>query len=84
MEAVDVNSVNLGIPLYLWMLLFLIFLVMAFIGLIIYTSRKKPSGILPPHGKQAKLLEQQYANGDMNEEEFQHRMKQLENRLTRR
>ncbi|KAA0955297.1 solute carrier organic anion transporter [Planococcus sp. ANT_H30] len=79
MEA-DVNSVNLVIPLYLWMLLFLVFLVMAFIGLIVYTSRK----ILPPHGKQVKFLEQQYENGDMNEEEFQHRIKQLKNRSTRR
>ncbi|AQU78368.1 MULTISPECIES: hypothetical protein [Planococcus] len=79
MEA-DVNSVNLVIPLYLWMLLFLVFLVMAFIGLIVYTSRK----ILPLHSKQVKLLEQQYENGDMNEEEFQHRIKQLKNRSTGR
>lgn len=81
MEAVDVNSLSPGIPLYLWMLLFLLFLVMAFIGLVIYTSRKEvPRGLLPPQNKQAKRLKEQYDNGEINEEEFQNRMKKLEKR----
>lgn len=80
MEAVDP-----GIPLYLWMLLFLMFLVMAFIGLVIYTSRKgKHRDILPPQNKQSKLLEEQYANGEISEDEYQKRIEILENQSTRR
>ncbi|ANU12035.1 hypothetical protein A1A1_02962 [Planococcus antarcticus DSM 14505] len=85
MEAVDVNSMNLGIPLYLWMLLFLVFLVIAFIGLVIYSSRKgMPRDILPPQNKQSKLLKEQYANGEISEEEFLKRMKSLEKRSAKR
>ena len=74
MEAVDP-----GIPVYLWMLLFLIFLMMAFIGLVIYSSRKgMPRDILPPQNNQPKLLAEQYANGEINEEEYRKRMKELE------
>lgn len=74
MEAVDP-----GIPLYLWMLLFLMFLVMAFIGLVIYTSRKgMPRDILPPQNKKSKLLAEEYANGEISEEEYQKRVKELE------
>lgn len=81
MEAVDVNSMDLGIPLYLWMLLFLVFLLIAFIGLVIYTSRKgMPRNILLPQNKQSEMLKEQYANGEINEEEFQKRMKNLEKR----
>lgn len=81
MEVVDVNSVDPGIPLYLWMLLFLVFLVIAFIGLVIYTSRKGvPRDPLPPQNKQSKLLKEQYAAGEISEEEFHKRMKSLEKR----
>ncbi|WP_223635118.1 SHOCT domain-containing protein [Planococcus sp. 4-30] len=79
MESIDVNSLDSGIPLYLWMLLFLIFLVIAFIGLVVYTSRKgMPRDILPPQNKQSKLLKEQYDRGEISEEEFQKRMKNLE------
>ncbi|WP_142829227.1 SHOCT domain-containing protein [Planococcus soli] len=81
MEAVDVNSFNPGIPLYLWMLLFLVFLVIAFVGLVIYASRKgMPRPPLPPQNKQSKLLKEQYAKGEISEEEFHKRMKSLEKR----
>ena len=80
MEVVDVSSMDPGIPLYLWMLLFLVFLVIAFIGLVIYTSRKgMPRDILPPQNQRSELLKEQYANGDISEEEFHKRMKSLEN-----
>lgn len=78
------ETVAPGIPLYLWMLLFLMFLVMAFIGLVIYTSRKgMPRDILPPQNKQSKLLAEQYANGEINEEEYRKRMKELEKQSNR-
>ena len=79
MEAVDGNFLDPGIPLYLWMLLFLMFLVMAFIGLVIYTSRKSmPRDILPPQNKQSQLLKEQYDRGEISEEEFQKSMKNLD------
>lgn len=79
MEIIDVNSLDPGIPLYLWMLLFLIFLVIAFIGLVAYTSRKgMPRDILPPQNKQSELLKDQYNKGEISEDEFQKRMKKLE------
>lgn len=37
----SVDIVNIGIPLYLLALLFLVLLMIAFIGLVIYTSRNK-------------------------------------------
>ena len=83
-EAVDVNSWNAGIPFYLWMLLFLMFLVIAFIGLVIYTSRKET-----PHApsylqkKELELLKEQYVNGEISEEEYQERMKKLKKQSTR-
>lgn len=74
------EAVEPGIPLYMWMLLFLLFLVLAFIGLVIYTSRKGRSrDILPLHNKQSELLEKQYANGEISKEEYQKRLKKLEN-----
>lgn len=79
METVDVNSLDAGIPLYLWMLLFLMFLVMAFIGLVIYASRKNmPRDVLPPQNKQSQLLKEQYDRGEISDEEFQKRMKNLD------
>ncbi|WP_186759951.1 SHOCT domain-containing protein [Planococcus sp. CPCC 101016] len=84
MKAVDVNSLSASIPLYLWMLLFLVFLVIAFIGLVIYTSRK---GIrhapLFPQNQDLELLKKQYANGEISKEEFQKRIKEMENQSTR-
>lgn len=78
------EAVAPGIPVYLWMLLFLMFLVMAFIGLVIYSSRKgMPRDILPPQNKQSKLLSEQYANGEINEEEYRKRMKELEKQSNR-
>ena len=72
------EAVAPGIPVYLWMLLFLMFLVMAFIGLVIYSSRKgTPRDILPPQNNHSKLLAEQYANGEINEEEYQKCMKEL-------
>lgn len=78
MEAVNVNSMDPGIPLYLWMLLFLVFLVIAFIGLVIYASEQRmPRYILLPQNKQLQLLKEQYAKGEISEEEFHKRMKSL-------
>lgn len=86
-EAVDVNSMDPGIPLYLWMLLFLLFLVIAFIGLVNFTSRNgttRSSFPSPNPNKKMKRLKEQYANGKISEEEYQKRMKIMEKQSAKR
>lgn len=68
-----------GVPLYLWMLLFLVFLFFAFVGLVLYASQNRmPHLVLPSHNKKSQLLKEQYAKGEISEEEFHNRMKSIE------
>ncbi|MCE5337783.1 MAG: SHOCT domain-containing protein [Methanomicrobiaceae archaeon] len=71
--------------LLLWLLVFLILVILPMVGfiyLILYLVLREPAGVQPVLGGDTAMdvLRQRYARGDIDEEEFRKRERELERR----